>query len=87
MAPTARTQSRPNTTARKPVGKLSPKGEAWVKSTLRGMTLEEKLGQLLMVTYYGEFTSAESPEFQELAREVEKYHIGGLVVETRPGPL
>ena len=51
------------------------------------MTLEEKLGQLIMVTYYGEFTSAESPEFKELAHAVEQYHIGGLMVETRPGPL
>ncbi len=87
MAPVARTQSRRKTNARKPARKLSAKGEAWVARTLRGMTLEEKLGQLLMVTYHGAFTSAESPEFHELAREVEKYHVGGLVVETRPGPL
>jgi beta-N-acetylhexosaminidase len=100
MPPTARRQSRPGTTrkperpklgAGKPVSTLSTKGaakgEAWVKRTLRGMTLEEKLGQLIMITYYGEFTSAESAYFQELARQVARYHIGSLMVETRPGPL
>ncbi len=51
------------------------------------MTLEEKLGQLLMVPYFGGFTSEESPEFLELRRQVEKNHVGGLMLHTRTGPL
>jgi beta-N-acetylhexosaminidase len=51
------------------------------------MTLAEKLGQLVMIPYYGEFTSAESPGFRELVREVTENHVGGLMVHTRTGPF
>lgn len=51
------------------------------------MTLEEKLGQLLMVPYFGGFTSEESPEFLELRRLVEQNHVGGLMLHTRAGPV
>ncbi len=50
------------------------------------MTLDEKLGQLLMLPYYGGFTSEENPEFLELRRQVEQNHIGGLMLHTRTGP-
>ena len=82
-----RTQSRlPNA----PAGsgrKLSDAGEAWVSSTLAKMTLDEKLGQLLTVVYYGGFISEQSREFRELVREVEQNHVGGLMVGTRTGPV
>jgi beta-N-acetylhexosaminidase len=81
-----RTQSRLSP-ARKSTAKVSADAEAWVKKTRQKMTLEEKLGQLLMVPYYGGFTSSESPEFLELARQVERNHVGGLMLQTRPGPL
>lgn len=51
------------------------------------MSLDEKLGQLLMLPYYGGFTSEESPEFLELRRHVEENHIGGLMLHTRMGPF
>src|SRR5437879_5617910 len=42
------------------VGKLSPAREKWVVQTLNKMMLDEKIGQLLLVTYYGGFISSES---------------------------
>ncbi len=51
------------------------------------MPLKEKLGQLMMVPYFGGFTSAESPEFRALEDLVTKHHVGGLMLETRTGPL
>ena len=87
MPPSGRTQSPPHTTKRNPASTLSSNAEAWVKSTHEKMTPDEKLGQLLMVFYHGEFTSAESHEFSELARIVEQHHVGGLMVETRSGAL
>jgi beta-N-acetylhexosaminidase len=51
------------------------------------MTLEEKLGQLVMIACYGGFTCVESPAFQELARAVEQMHVGALMIATRPGGL
>ena len=58
-----------------------------MRRTLEQMTLEEKLGQLIMVACYGGFVSTESAEFQRLARLVEELHAGGLMIATRPGML
>jgi len=51
------------------------------------MTLEEKLGQLLMIPFYGGFTPTEDDEFRELMRQVKQNRIGGLMLATRPGPI
>jgi beta-glucosidase-like glycosyl hydrolase/CubicO group peptidase (beta-lactamase class C family) len=66
---------------------LSRAGERWVERTLRRMTLEEKIGQLLMVFYYGGFTSTESEAYRELVRQVEQNRAGGLVLQTRGSAL
>jgi beta-glucosidase-like glycosyl hydrolase/CubicO group peptidase (beta-lactamase class C family) len=55
--------------------------------TLKKMTLDEKVGQVMMVFYFGGFTSAESDEYREMLALVEQKHIGGLVVRTRGTPL
>ena len=55
-----RTPSRSRASNPKVPFKLSSGAEAWVRGTLRKMTLEEQLGQMLMIPCYGEFLSAES---------------------------
>jgi len=60
---------------------------SWVEQTLKKMTLPEKLGQILMVYYFGVFTSTESAEYKELLRQVEQNHIGGMIVGSSRGPL
>jgi beta-N-acetylhexosaminidase len=60
---------------------------SWVDQTLKKMTLREKLGQLLMVYYFGVFTSTESAEYKELLHQVEENHIGGMIVGASRGPL
>ncbi len=44
--------------------KRSAADSPWVEKTLKSMSLREKLGQLLVVYYFGEFTSTESGEYQ-----------------------
>src|SRR5690348_11064558 len=87
MPSSVRTKPRQRATKRKSPAKISPEAVAWVSKTLRSMTLDQKLGQMLMLPYYGGFTSEESPEFTELRRQVEENHIGGLMLHTRVGPL
>ncbi len=58
---------------------------SWVKQTLSSMTLREKIGQMLMVPIFGEFMSSESPEYQEMLRQVDENRVGGLMVHTAPG--
>jgi len=58
-----------------------------VQKMLQAMTLEEKIGQLVMVACYGGFLPEESEEFRRLVRLVEEKHAGGLIVATRRGAL
>src|SRR3989442_1123890 len=71
MAHHARSQSRSTspkknvadesaTPARRAVKKLSPAANDWVESTLRSMSVEEKIGQLLFTTYHGSLTALEA---------------------------
>jgi beta-N-acetylhexosaminidase len=82
MTPSASAHKTPRTKTRRPASRT-----AWVEQTLGKMTLREKLGQMLMVYYFGVFTSIESPEYKELLRQVERNHVGGLIVGTTRGPL
>ncbi len=59
----------------------------WVEQTLKKMTLREKLGQMMMVYYFGVFTSTQSPEYKEMLHQVEVNHVGGLILGTTRGPL
>ena len=81
MTPPARSQRNPRT-------KSAPAASiTWVEQTLKKMTLREKLGQMLMVTFFGVFDSAESPEYLEVLHEVQDNHVGGLIIVTDRGPL
>ncbi len=82
MAHPGRTEKPAHAKAR-----LSADAEKWVAQTLKKMTLEEKLGQLLLVYYFGGFLSTESEQYQQLLRQVEQKHVGGFVVQTRGTPL
>ncbi len=59
---------------------LSKSANRWVEHTLRSMTVDEKIGQLLVPVTWGGFKSADSEEFQKLRRDVTDYHAGGYHV-------
>src|ERR1700683_967766 len=59
----------------------------WVEKTLKSMSLREKLGQLLVVYFFGEFTSTESGEYKDLVRQVTENHVGGFILGTKRQPL
>jgi beta-N-acetylhexosaminidase len=52
----------------------------WVDSTLRSMTLEEKVGQLFVADLVAVFSNRESPSFQLAEEFIHKYHVGGFVL-------
>lgn len=80
-APSRTATSRANGAPR--ASKHSSGANTWVKQTLRRMSLDEKLGQLLMVPFFGGFTSSESADYRELLRAVEEQHVGGFMLATR----
>jgi beta-glucosidase-like glycosyl hydrolase/CubicO group peptidase (beta-lactamase class C family) len=98
MAHNARSQNRA-TTAKQTVArdaasapksaakKLSPAANAWVESTMRKMTVEEKIGQLIFATYHGSFTATDAPAYQQIMHDVSDLHVGGFINVTRMSPL
>lgn len=59
---------------------LTREGDRWAERTLRGLTLEEKIGQMLMVRAIVEFRNLDSPELQQLTGELRRYHIGSVLL-------
>ena len=59
---------------------LDRKGERWAASTLRKMSLEEKIGQMIMPWARIEFMNLNSPEYLSLQEKMRKYHVGGFGV-------
>src|SRR4051794_26577663 len=61
-------------------GKLDAEGERWVATTLKKMTLDDKVGQLIVSSFGAEFMSTDSPEYDPLVRSVHDSRIGGFHV-------
>jgi beta-N-acetylhexosaminidase len=61
---------------------LTNKGRKWVTQTLKGMSLETKVGQMLQIRYYADYKGFDSAEYLGLRDEILKYHIGSLVLYT-----
>jgi len=59
---------------------LDRKGERWAATTLRKMSLEEKIGQMIMPWARIEFMNVDSPDYLLLREEMRKYHVGGFGV-------
>ena len=54
--------------------------EKWVQATLKKMTLDEKVGQMLVTSFQSNYTSTDSKTFDELASTIHELHIGGFHV-------
>ena len=54
--------------------------EHWVDTVLASMTLEEKIGQMVMVGMYGQYYSYQSDEYARLVRLINEKHIGGFIL-------
>lgn len=64
--------------------RLDHDGEKWAEKTLKKMSLEEKVGQMLMIWCRAEFLNVDNPEYIRMRDTMRKYHIGsfGLTVRT-----
>jgi len=67
---------------------LDRNAEKWVRDTLKKMSVEEKIGQMIVSSFYSGFMSTDSKEFDELVRSVHEYKVGGFHVfgGTEPVP-
>jgi beta-N-acetylhexosaminidase len=65
---------------------LDREGEKWAEKTLRKLSPEEKVGQLLMIWVRAEFLNVNSPEYLQLRDTMNKYHIGSFAMTVRYEP-
>lgn len=59
---------------------LDAKGESWARTTLAGMSTEDKVGQMIMVWARVRFENTHSEEFAKLQEAMRLYHVGGFGV-------
>jgi beta-N-acetylhexosaminidase len=54
--------------------------QAWVDAALGAMTLDEKIGQLIVPATVGMFLSQDTDAFREIKRNITEFHVGGYHV-------
>jgi beta-N-acetylhexosaminidase len=67
---------------------LDRAAERWVEQTMKKLTADEKIGQLIVPSFESNFLSTDSDTFESLTRLVRDYHVGGFHVfgATIPAP-
>jgi len=55
---------------------LTPRAAEWVEATLRKMSVDEKVGQVLFATYHGSFTSTDAAAYAAMLHCVNGLHVG-----------
>src|SRR5215467_4695095 len=59
---------------------LTKEGRHWVEKTLKKLTLEEKVGQMLNVRYFTDFQNVDAEAYKQFRDSLRKYHIGSVVL-------
>ncbi len=67
---------------------LDKDGDKWAQKLLKKLTVEEKVGQIMMTSAPAEFLNVQSAEYARVRDLIQKYHLGGLTLTVRwDGPL
>ena len=67
---------------------LSKDGRRWVEKTLKNLSLEEKVGQMINIRYFTDFQNFDSDNYKQIRDQVQKYHIGSMVLTVHlDGPI
>ncbi len=55
-------------------------GDKWVEDTLKKLSLDEKVGQMLVPAVDSTYLSSDTAEFDRLAEKIQRFHVGGFHV-------
>lgn len=67
---------------------LDRNGDKWAEKALKKMSLEQKVGQMIMPLKQADFMNVNSPDFLKLRDLVQKYHLGGITLTVKAeGPF
>ena len=81
--PTQEVEEAQPTTELSPIGPAliaQTEDEAWVERTLTGLTLRQKVGQLIMPWVLGDFAPEGSPSHDRILEYIEDQGIGGVIM-------
>jgi beta-N-acetylhexosaminidase len=71
-----------------PIGATTQAQERWADRTLKRLTLEEKIGQMIEVRGIMGYYNSDDPVFKQLISDVRKYHLGAVHLSVNTdGPL
>jgi beta-N-acetylhexosaminidase len=59
---------------------LDRNAERWVARTLAAMSIDEKIGQMVVPSFQSTYISSDSDEFDRLARLIRDQHVGGFII-------
>lgn len=59
---------------------LTSDGRRWVQQTLKKLSLEEKVGQMINLRYFTDFQNFESDSYHQFRDQMQKYHIGSVTL-------
>ncbi|HYL93328.1 MAG TPA: glycoside hydrolase family 3 N-terminal domain-containing protein [Alphaproteobacteria bacterium] len=60
--------------------RLTPDGRRWAERTLKQLTLEEKVGQMLQVRYFMDFQNFDAEGYRQIRETLQRFHVGGIVL-------
>ncbi len=67
---------------------LTKDGKHWADQTLKKLSLEEKVGQMLSVRYFTDFQNFTSDSYVQFREQMQKYHVGSVVLTVHvDGPV
>src|SRR5436305_28652 len=68
--------------------RLTDEGRRWADRTLKKLSLEEKVGQMLNIRYFTDFQNFDSDNYKQFSAQLQKYHIGSVVLTVHvDGPI
>ena len=62
---------------------LTSEGNKWAEKTLKKLSLEEKIGQMIQIRAYADFLNVESDAYRQVSDSIKKYHLGSIILTVR----
>ena len=52
--------------------------ENWVEHQLTSMSIEQKIGQMMVIGFRPKFYNQDNPQFKRFENQIKNYHVGGI---------
>jgi beta-N-acetylhexosaminidase len=75
--------SKESSHARNASRTLEASDRIWIAETLKRLSLEEKIGQMLQLRVYGDYPSFNDPAYRASVEQIHKYHVGSVDLGAR----